>query len=110
VPRLLQQIYKAEMIYSAQQPEGNFVCDGTLLPGSAGKFDWKAADNASLKKYLRIDYYNINLDCPNGAKPRSFRVNAISNEGYILAPHISIDETGQLRVESEGADRSPSVR
>jgi len=37
VPGLLKQIYEAEMIYSARQANGIFACDGTLLPGAAGK-------------------------------------------------------------------------
>jgi len=34
VPRLLKQIYEAEMTYSARQPEGNFICDGTVRRAS----------------------------------------------------------------------------
>ena len=50
--------------------------------------------------------------CPNEGKPRGFRVTAISNDGYILAPHLSIDETGKLVVEpaTKGPNTSPYVR
>ena len=97
VPRLLKQIYEAEMTYSARQPEGNFICDGTLLPGAAGKLGWHNG-NSSINKYLVVDFYTISLDCPNEMNPRSFRLTADSNEGYIPAPRLSIDMNGKLIV------------
>jgi hypothetical protein len=48
VPSLLKQIYEAEMIYSASHPEANFVCDGTLLPGAAGKLGWQHGDSSMI--------------------------------------------------------------
>jgi hypothetical protein len=93
VPGLLKQIYEAEMIYSATAGR-ELRMRWHSAGGIRGKLDWKAAANTSLKKYFRIDYYNISLDCADEAKPRSFRVNTVSNQGYILDPHISIDETG----------------
>jgi hypothetical protein len=99
VPGLLKQIYDAEMIYNARQPDGNFACDGTLLPGTAGKLNWQHGSSAEVRKYLTVDYYEISLDCPNAIKPRSFRVTARSKDGYILAPNLSMDETGKLVVE-----------
>jgi hypothetical protein len=97
VPRLLKQIYEAEMIYSASHPEANFVCDGTLLPGAAGKLGWQHGDS-SMITYLVVDFYTIKLDCPNEISPRSFRLTADSNEGYIPAPHLSMDMNGKLIV------------
>jgi hypothetical protein len=99
VPGLLKEIYDAEMVYSARQPERNFVCDGTQLPGMAGKLNWQPGNSASIRKYLIVDYYEISLDCPNQIKPHSFRASARSKNGYILAPHLSMDETGKLDVE-----------
>jgi hypothetical protein len=89
VPGLLKQIYDAEMIYKARQPDGNFACDGTLLPGTAGKLNWQHGNSAEVRKYLTVDYYEISLDCPNANTPRSFRVTARSKDGYILAPNLS---------------------
>lgn len=99
VPILLKQIYDAEVVYRANQPDGNFACDGSFLPGAAGKLGWDHGERAIIKKYLRVQYYNISLDCPNEINPRSFRVRANSNNGYIHAPLLSIDETGKLVVE-----------
>src|SRR5271169_1811437 len=98
VPELPKQIYNAEMIYSARQPDGNFACDGTLLPGAVGKLGWDHGDSSTTKKYLRVEYYNISLDCPNEINPRSFGVTADSNNGYIHAPHLYMNETGKLSV------------
>jgi hypothetical protein len=97
VPRLLKQIYEAEMVYSARQPEGNFICDGTLLPGAAGKLGWHPGDS-SMITYLVVDFYRISLNCPNEINPRSFRLTADSNEGYIPAPRLSMDMNGNLIV------------
>jgi hypothetical protein len=97
VPRLLKQIYDAEMAYSAGQPSADFACDGTLLPGAAGKLEWQHANNSTLRNYLSVKYYTIHLDCLNGY-PRSFRLTASSHEGYIPAPDLSIDSTGKLVV------------
>jgi len=99
VPGLLKQIYDAEMIYSARQPDGNFTCDGTLLPGVAGNLGWTHSDERpKINRYLRFQYYNIRLDCPNATNPRSFGITASSNNGYIHAPGLSMDETGKLVV------------
>ena len=95
VPSVLKQIYEAEMIYSARQPEGNVICDGSLLPGEAGKLAWHHADN-SMITYLVVDFYTISLACPNEINPRTFRLTADSNEGHIRAPHLSMDMNGKL--------------
>jgi len=87
VPRLLKQIYEAEMTYSARQPDGNFICDGTLLPGAAGKLGWNKG-NSSIQNYLVVDFYTISLDRPDEVNPRSFQLTADSNEGYIPAPTL----------------------
>ena len=98
VPRLLKQIHDAEMTYSAGQPSGNFACDGTLLPGAAGKLEWDRANDSTLRNYLFVKYYTIRLDCLNDSYPRSFRLNASSHEGHIPAPDLSMDTTGELLV------------
>lgn len=98
VPTLLKQIYEAEMSYSARQPAGNFTCDGTLLPGAAGKLGWHHGDS-SMIAYLVVDFYTISLDCPSDVNPPSFRLTADSNEGYIPAPQLSMDMNGKLMVE-----------
>jgi hypothetical protein len=99
VPDLLKQIYDAEMIYRSRQPEGNFACDGTLLPGAPGKLGWTHSEESpTINKYLRVRYYNIRLDCRNPMNPRSFGITASSNDGHIHAPRLSIDETGKLVV------------
>ena len=73
------------MTYSAGQPERNFPCDGALLPGAAGKLDWKKGDSP-VNKYLVVDFDTIRLDCPNEVNPRDFQLTAVSNERYIPAP------------------------
>jgi hypothetical protein len=98
VPGLLRQIHDAEMTYSAGQPGGNFACDGTLLPGAAGKLEWDHANDSKLRNYLVVKYYTVRLDCLNDSYPRSFRLNASSHEGYIPAPDLSMDTTGKLVV------------
>ena len=98
VPRLLKEIHDAEITYSAGQPSGNFACDGTLLPGAAGKLEWDHANDSTLRNYLSVKYYTIRLDCLNDSYPRSFRLNASSHEGYIPAPDLSMDTTGKLVV------------
>ena len=98
VPRVLKQIHDAEMTYSAGQPSGNFACDGTLLPGAAGKLKWDHANGSTIRNYLIVKYYTIRLDCLNDSYPRSFRLNASSHEGYIPAPDLSMDTTGKLVV------------
>ncbi len=98
VPGLLKQIYEAEVSYRAHQPHNTFACDGTLLTGPAGKLGW-VASGPTLKKFLVIKYYNVSLDCPSETIPRSFRVSAYSRNGRILAPRLSIDETGHLLVQ-----------
>jgi len=98
VPRLLKQIHDAEMTYSAGQPSGNFACDGTWLPGAAGRLKWDHANDSKLRNYLFVKYYTIRLDCLNDSYPRSFRLNAFSHEGYIPAPDLSMDTTGKLVV------------
>jgi hypothetical protein len=99
VPELLKQVYEAEMVYSARQLDGNLACDGTLLPGPAGKLGWVHGNNITTKKYLVVDFYTISLDCPNQTNPRSFQLKAFSNEGYVDAPRLTMDETGRLVVE-----------
>lgn len=106
VPALLRQIYDAEMSYKTHQPNGTFACDGTLLPAPVGNWAW-VASGPTLRKSLIVKYYNVSLDCPNEINPRSFRVNAYSRDGYLLAPHLSIDEAGQLVVEP--ATKGPST-
>ena len=98
VPKLLKQIYEAEMIYSAHDPEGNFTCDGTHLPGTAGKLGWRHG-NGSKVTYFVVDFYTISLDCPSEINSRSFRLTAESNEGYIPAPQLSMDMSGKLTVK-----------
>jgi hypothetical protein len=99
VPGILKQIYDGEMIYSARQPDGNFACEGTLLPGAAGKMGWAHSDESpTVNNYLRVEYYNIRLDCPNAIKPHRFRVTAFSNDGNIHAPRLTMNETGELVV------------
>jgi len=98
VPRVLKEIHDAEITYSAGQPNGNFACDGTLLPGAAGKLEWDRANDSTLRNYLFVKYYTIRLDCLNNSYPRSFRLNASSHEGYIPAPDLSMDTTGKLVV------------
>ncbi len=51
-----------------------------------------------IKKYFRVQYYNIRLDCSNEIDPHSFRITASSNEGFIHAPVLSMNETGKLVV------------
>ncbi len=99
VPRLLKQIYDAEIVYRAHQPDGNFACDGSLLPGAAGTMGWDHGEGSMIKKYLRVQYYTIRLDCSNEINPRSFGITASSNEGSIHAPVLSMNETGKLVVE-----------
>jgi hypothetical protein len=99
LPGILKQIHDAEIIYRARQPERNFACDGTMLPGAAGKLGWAHSDeNPTINNYIRVKYYNIRLDCPNVIHPRSFGITASSNDGYIHAPLLSMDETGKLVV------------
>jgi len=98
VPRLLKEIYDAEIVYRAQRPDGNFACDGSLLPGAAGTLGWDHGEGSMIKKYLRVQYYNIRLDCSNEIDPQSFRITASSNEGSIHAPVLSMNETGKLVV------------
>jgi len=86
------------MIYSAGQSDGNFACDGTRLLGAAGKLGWDHGDSSTIKKYLRVEYYNIRLDCPNEINPRSFGITADSNNGSIRAPLLYMNETGKLSV------------
>jgi len=87
------------MIYKASQPDGNFACDGTLLPGAVGKLGWAhSTENASINQYLRVWYYNIRLDCPSTINPRSFGITASSNNGNIHAPLMYMNENGKLSV------------
>jgi hypothetical protein len=112
VPRLLKQIHDAEMTYSAGQPSGNFACDGTLLPGAAGRLEWHQANDSKLKNYLLVKYYTIRLDCLNDSYPRTFRLNAFSHEGYIPAPDLSMDTTGKLvvgPVRDKGRNSHPQL-
>jgi hypothetical protein len=100
VPQLLKQIYDAEMIYRARQPGGSFACDGTLLPGAAGKLGWTHSDERpAINKYLRVRYYEIRLDCPNEINPPSFEVTARSK--FPRSPFNSshINETGKLVID-----------
>jgi hypothetical protein len=96
---LLKQIHQAEMTYSAHQPERTFVCNGTLLPGPAGKLAWRRGE---LGDYLVVDFYTIGIDCPNNTNPPHFRLTAKSNDGSIRAPDLSMDETGKLVVAPVG--------
>jgi hypothetical protein len=109
VPTLLKQIYQAEMTYSKGRPQGDFTCDGALLPGSAGKLGWRRGDS-STTTYLNIDFYTISLDCPDESNPRSFRLTADSNEGYIPAPELSMDMNGQLIVKPAPLIREASAQ
>jgi hypothetical protein len=99
MPRLLKQIYDAEIVYRAQRPEGSFACDGSLLPGAAGTLGWEHGDGSMIKKYLRVQYYTISLDCSNEMNPRGFAITASSNEGSIHVPVLSMNVTGKLVVE-----------
>jgi hypothetical protein len=54
--------------------------------------------NSSINKFLVVDFYTIRLDCPDEINPRTFRLIADSNEGYIPAPRLSMDMNGQLIV------------
>ena len=111
VPALLRQIYDAEVSYKTHNSNGTFACDGTLLPGPVGNLGW-VASGPTLRRFLIVKYYNVGLHCPNEINPRSFRVTAYSRDGYILAPRVSIDETGQLLVEpaTKGPDTSRYAR
>lgn len=93
IPRLLQQIYDAEIVYSAHESSGNFACKGTLLPGAAGKLGWSLPG-----RYLFVQYYTISLDCPDDSNLRSFQVKAFSQTSDVRASSYSIDETGKLVV------------
>jgi hypothetical protein len=99
MPRLLKQIYDAEIVYRAQRPDGSFACDGSLLPGAAGTLGWEHGDGSMIKKYLRVQYYTISLDCSNEMNPRGFAITASSNEGSIHVPVLSMNVTGKLVVE-----------
>jgi hypothetical protein len=99
VPGILKQVYDAEMTYRARQPDGKFACDGTLLPGAAGRFGWGPGNDPTIKNNLIVQYYSIGLDCLNEANPRSFRLRAASNDGHIPGPRLSIDEHGKLLTE-----------
>ncbi|MEN3339850.1 MAG: hypothetical protein V7647_3526 [Acidobacteriota bacterium] len=99
VPGLLKQIYDAEMVYRAGQPNGIFTCEGDRLPGAAGKLGWSTVTGSTMNKYLFIQHYTISLDCPNDISPRGFRVRASSHEFHMPAPKFSMDETGKLVVE-----------
>jgi len=96
VPGILRQIYDAELIYRGRQPDGNFACDGTLLPGAVGKLGWTPGIDPKIKNTLVVQYYTISFDC--GIKSTGFRVSALSNEGYIPAPPMWMDEGGKLVV------------
>ena len=101
VPGLLKQIYGAEMAYRARQPGGNFACDGTLLPGAAGKLGWSHVGGTTIKDLLIVQHYSISLDCPNYLNPHGFRVRAFSHDFHVRAPEFSIDETGKFTVSKE---------
>ncbi len=99
MPWILKQIYDAEMMYRALQPDENFACDGTLLPGAAGKLGWAHRDESpTVTHCLGVEYHNIRLDCPKAINPHSFEVMAFSKDGNIHAPLLTINETGNLVV------------
>jgi hypothetical protein len=94
IPGILNQIHDAEMAYSASQPDGSFTCDGTQLPGPAGKLAWgRSPDSTNSKTYLNVRQYFIFLDCSVG--PRGFLVKATAGSP---SPGFSIDQTGKLIV------------
>jgi hypothetical protein len=96
IPGILYQIHEGEMAYRASQPDGSFTCDGTQLPGAAGKLAWERSPNSTNSKtYLNVRQYFIFLDCSVG--PASFLVKATT--GY-PNPDFSIDQTGKLIVTS----------
>jgi len=96
IPGLLRQIHDAEKVYSASQPNGIFACDGTLLPGAAGKLGWSHLGGSTMNNYLFVQHYTISLDCRNNNNPRTFRVGAFSHDAKIPAPSFVIDQTGAL--------------
>jgi hypothetical protein len=69
VPGLLKQIHDAEMAYSALQPDGKFACDGTLLPGAAGKLAWFDGYGKTIKNVLITEHYSVVIDCPDSRIP-----------------------------------------
>jgi hypothetical protein len=99
VPGLIEQIYDAEMVYKSLQPDGNFACDGTLLPGTVGKLEWVHIGDSTTKKYLVIQNYTMSVDCPNEISPHSFAVRAFSHDAGVPAARYTMDETGKLVVE-----------
>jgi hypothetical protein len=56
------------MIYSARQPEANFICDGTLLPGPAGKLGWQHEDS-SMITYLVVEFLHHYARVPERDQP-----------------------------------------
>jgi hypothetical protein len=104
IPGLLRQIYGAERIYSASQPDGHFACEGTLLPGAAGKLGWGHGGAKTTKNiaYFTLEHYTIRLDCPNDTAPRTFRVQAFSHEYDVPGSRFVIDQTGVL-TQSDGS-------
>lgn len=96
IPGLLRQIFNAERVYSASRPSGIFACDGTLLPGAAGKLGWSHRGGSTMNNYLAVGHYTILLDCPNYISPRSFRVRAFSHDDKDPGASFAIDQTGAL--------------
>lgn len=91
IPGILHEIHDAEMAYGASQPDGSFTCDGTQLPGAAGRLGWKRSSNSPrLKTSFLVQRYFIYLDCSAGVGPRGFVARA--------EPGFSIDQTGKLVV------------
>jgi hypothetical protein len=89
IPGILHEIHDAEMAYSASQPDGSFTCDGTQLPGVAGRLGWKRSSNSTrLRTSFSVQRYFIFLDCSNDVSPRGFLARA--------TPGFSIDQTGKL--------------
>jgi hypothetical protein len=98
IPGILNQIHDAEMAYSAGRPDGSFTCDGTQLPGAAGRLGWWRNGKEGWLNLNNIQPYYIQLDCSQDGGRGGFIVRAQTGNGTNPAPAFSIDQTGKLVV------------
>jgi hypothetical protein len=96
VPQLLREIHDAEMAYSASQPNGLFACEGTALPGAAGRLAWYPAHLSERTSFFTVGEYSVTLECLNDAQPRGFRLRAAPSYPAVRADRLSMDQSGVL--------------
>jgi len=108
IPKILNDIYRAEMAYAAGRPDGAFACDGKQLPG-VENLGWRHVTGETLNNGLTVRYYYVTLKCLNDARPRSFRVTTHAWDKTFRdrgVPNFFIDPSGELIVTAPKPDGS----